>query len=62
LYIGGAAGYSGELFIFTEGSYSKKSIDAFVSDKAYEDMRSVVFDFDADGDQDIYVCSGGNEF
>jgi len=62
LYIGGAAGYSGELFIYSDGSYTKKPTDAFVADKAYEDMRSVFFDYDADGDQDIYVCSGGNEF
>ena len=62
LYIGGSAGFSGQLYIYNNGSYTKKEIAAFDSDKPQEDMRSVFFDYDSDGDQDLYVCSGGNEF
>ena len=62
LYIGGSAEYSGQLFIYNNGKYTQKSTAAFQSDKMHEDMRSTFFDYDSDGDQDLYVCSGGNEY
>ena len=62
LYIGGSAGFAGKLYLFDNGSYSQKTITSFVLDEKYEDMRSVFLDYDGDGDQDLYVCSGGNEF
>ena len=62
IYIGGSVGFSGKLFLFDNGSYTEKAVRAFNIDKAHEDMRSVFLDYDGDGDQDLYVCSGGNEF
>ncbi|MEJ6696224.1 MAG: VCBS repeat-containing protein [Saprospiraceae bacterium] len=62
LYIGGSAEYSGQLFIYNNGKYIKKATAVFESDKLHEDMRSIFFDYDNDGDQDLYVCSGGNEY
>ena len=62
-YIGGAAGQSGELYIQTgEGKFAKAESQPWEADKASEDMGSVFFDADGDGDMDLYVSSGSNEF
>ena len=61
-YIGGAAGQSGNLFVQKNGKLVKHSVQVFGQDSAYEDMGSVIFDADQDGDQDLYVVSGGSEF
>lgn len=62
-FIGGAAGQSGELFLQTaEGKFTKADGQPFETDKASEDMGSVFFDADGDGDMDLYVSSGSNEF
>jgi len=62
-YVGGAKDVAGAMFIQTSnGSFQERSQKAFIDDKASEDMQSVFFDSDSDGDQDLYVCSGSNEF
>ena len=62
LYIGGASGQSGQLFIGKEGTYKPIKSKEFELDAFYEDMESIFFDFDGDGDLDLFVVSGGNEF
>lgn len=61
-FIGGAKGQAGGLYIQGEdGTFSLFEQSVFLADQGFEDMGSVFFDYDLDGDQDLYVVSGGNE-
>jgi enediyne biosynthesis protein E4 len=62
-YVGGAAGQSAVLFI-QDGPLNITTISTptWASDAAHEDVAAHFFDADGDGDQDLYVVSGGNEF
>ncbi len=63
IYIGGAKGQAGVFFIQNKNKTFTKYVDPSVnSDAAYEDITAVIFDADGDGDNDLFIGSGGYEF
>ena len=62
LFLSGAAGYSGTLLQQNSSGFQKSNQPALITDKNAEDMESAFFDADQDGDQDLLVVSGSNEF
>ncbi|GGG55708.1 hypothetical protein GCM10011414_26970 [Croceivirga lutea] len=61
--VGGASGQSTALFIQNKnGTFINKIVPAFTNDKNYEDTAAHFIDIENDGDQDVYIVSGGNEF
>ena len=60
-YIGGAKGQTSNIFMSNSSGYEKIS-SPFEIHKDSEDVQSIFFDADNDGDQDLYVASGGKAF
>jgi enediyne biosynthesis protein E4 len=61
-FVGGSYKHQGTLFIQNkQGNFAKQPI-SLKTDKQEEDTDALFFDADRDGDQDLYVVSGSNEF
>ena len=62
-FVGGAKGQVSELYLQINQngthSFEKLDVEVFELDKDMEDTDAVFFDADGDGDQDLYVVSGG---
>ena len=63
VYMGSASGEISKLFFQSEkGVFLESKNQPWQRHSALEDLDAVFFDFDNDGDNDLYVVSGGNEF
>lgn len=61
LFVCGAKGQAGQLFIQVNGAFENFPSIALKEHAFFEDTDAVFFDADQDGDQDLLVTSGGNE-
>ena len=63
IFVCGAKDSPGALFVqVSNGHFIRTNEELFEADKICEDTDCAFFDADGDGDQDLYVASGGNEF
>ncbi|MFD1163187.1 VCBS repeat-containing protein [Hwangdonia seohaensis] len=62
-FVGGSVGENGSFFIQNEsGKFTQLNDEFYKSYVYHEDMGACLFDADLDGDLDLYVSSGGNEY
>ena len=63
IFIGGAKGTTGQMFFQNSQSGFDPADNKFLElHKSREDLGSLFLDVDQDGDLDLYVVSGGNEY
>lgn len=60
IFIGGAKGQAGQLYLQTANGFIIKNQKTFADDKEYEDVAVLFFDCDKDGDEDLFIGAGGN--
>lgn len=62
-FVGGAVGKSGSIYLQDEdGKFSTTGKEVYDGYAYHEDMGAEFIDADLDGDLDLYVASGGNEY
>ncbi len=62
-FVGGSFRHYGKLFIQTKaGRFIEKAYTDETPPKEEEDVGALLFDADGDGDQDLYIVSGSNEY
>lgn len=62
IFVGGSRDHAATILLATANGFQKSQPEVFTKDAISEDLQSIIFDADNDGDLDIYVCSGSIEF
>ena len=62
VFVGGAKGQSAALYVWNKKGFTLSNQEVFEKDKISEDTDCSFFDIEGDGDMDLYVASGSNEF
>lgn len=62
LFIGASRGSINQLFLQLEGELVPVEVPAFAVQENMEAVDVAVFDLEGDGDQDLYVVHGGNDY
>jgi len=60
IYIGGAKGQAGQLYLQTSNGFIKKEEKVFRRFADFEDVAVLFFDSDGDRDMDLFIGAGGN--
>ena len=62
-FVGGATGQPGQLYFQSkDGKFVKDENSVWENDKKFEDLGVLFFDYDQDGDNDLYITSGSAAF
>ncbi|QRR02510.1 VCBS repeat-containing protein [Dyadobacter sandarakinus] len=63
VFMGGASNQFGVLYLQkSDGTFGGAPVQPWRQNAACEEVSALFFDADKDGDQDLYVVTGGNEF
>ncbi len=60
--VGGAANHPTGVYFKTPRGFERQNLPSVARDSVYEDLGALIFDAEGDGDNDLYLVSGGNEF
>ena len=61
-FVGGSSNYTGTIYLQSQNGFVINKTNVFESNLVSEDVGAIIFDADQDGDNDLYVVSGGYEF
>lgn len=62
VFIGAASDETAQFWIQNQiGNFTRKQSSVLTADERFEDTAALLFDADGDGDNDLYVGSGGND-